>query len=210
MNDPAMNYPWLDLAKRLQAIAQAGLTFSENKYDIDRYEQLRKISQEVMQDFTDAPMEKITRLFATEKGYQTPKVDVRGVVFRDHKILLVKEGIDGLWSIPGGWADIGLSPAEIAVKEIQEEAGLEVKADRLLAVLDKHKHLHPPDIYHAYKIFIRCTEIGGILKPGMETLDAGFFSMDKIPELSAPRITSEQVNLMFSFLEHPDKPPVCD
>jgi ADP-ribose pyrophosphatase YjhB (NUDIX family) len=205
-----MNYPWLDLAKRLQAIAQAGLTFTENKYDIDRYEQLRRISVELMHDFTDAPIEKITSLFATEKGYQTPKVDIRGVVFRENKILLVREGIDGLWSIPGGWADVGLSPAEIAVKEIEEEAGLIVQAGRLLAVLDKHKHYHPPDIYHAYKIFILCKEVGGTLKPGMETLDAGFYSPDGIPELSTPRITMEQIQLMFDFLKHPDKQAIVD
>jgi hypothetical protein len=103
-----LRYGWLDMAKRLQAVAQAGLEYSENKYDIDRYQQIRSLSLEIMRDFTELEMSKLVDVFASEKGYQTPKVDVRGVVFRDDKILLVRETIDGNWSVPGGWADIGL------------------------------------------------------------------------------------------------------
>ncbi len=134
-------------------------------------------------------MEKLVDVFASEKGYQTPKVDVRGVVFRGNKILLVRETIDGRWSVPGGWADVGLTPLEVARKEVFEEAGLEVKPVRLLAVLDKMCHSHPPDMYHIYKIFILCEEQGGTLQNGMETSETGFFGLDELPPLSVPRIT---------------------
>jgi ADP-ribose pyrophosphatase YjhB (NUDIX family) len=203
-------YPWLSLAQRLQAIAQAGLTFTRNKYDVDRYEQLREISVEIMQEFTEAPQEKIRDLFASEKGYQTPKVDVRGVVFRENKILMVQEGIDGKWSIPGGWADVCKTPFEIAEKEVWEEAGIHVKPSRILAVLDKRKHPHPPDPWHSYKLFILCEDQGGEPKPGMETLDARFVSLNEIPVLSEERTTDSQIRMMFEFLNDPSGQAICD
>jgi hypothetical protein len=132
-----MKYPWLELAQQIQSIAQAGLTFCENKYDIERYQQLQKMAGQIMADFTDTEMEKVEQLFLNQTGYQTPKVDVRGVVFRDHKILLVRETIDNCWSLPGGWADVGHTPREVVEKEVQEEAGLDVRAERIVAVLDK-------------------------------------------------------------------------
>lgn len=203
-------YPWLEIAKRLQAVAQAGLEYSDNKYDIDRYQQIRQISVEMVRDFTGLPMEKLVDVFASEKGYQTPKVDVRGVVFRGNKILLVRETIDGCWSVPGGWADVGLTPSEVARKEVFEEAGLQVKPVRLLAVLDKMCHSHPPDMYHIYKIFILCEEQGGTLQNGMETSETGFFGLDELPQLSVPRITTEQIRLMFDYKNNPNKPAICD
>lgn len=203
-------FEWLEMAKRLQAVAQAGLEYSDNKYDIDRYQQIRELSLEILEKFTDLPMELLTERFATEKGYPTPKVDVRGVVFRDDKILLVKETIDGNWSVPGGWADIGLTPFEVARKEVFEESGLIVEPLKLLAVLDKKCHRHPPDIFHIYKIFVLCKETGGSLVKGMETSDTGFFSMDELPPLSTPRITREQIALMFEFKNDPGKESVCD
>src|SRR5512145_979706 len=145
--DPMLeNYKWLDMAKRMQAVAQAGLTYSENKYDIDRYVQIRQLSLEIMHDFTGMDMHTLEAVFESEKGYQTPKVDVRGVVFRDDKILMVRETIDDRWSVPGGWADVGLTPFEVASKEVFEEAGLIVTPVKLLAVLDKKCHNHPPDL----------------------------------------------------------------
>jgi ADP-ribose pyrophosphatase YjhB (NUDIX family) len=210
MNLPQKNYKWLDMAKRMQAIAQAGLTYSENKYDIDRYEQMRQLSLEIIQDFTGMDMQTLTDVFASEKGYQTPKVDVRGVVFRDNRILMVRETIDGGWSLPGGWADVGLTPFEVASKEVFEESGLIVSPVRLLAVLDKKCHNHPPDLYHIYKIFVLCEERGGTLQGGMETSESGFFSPDNLPPLSMPRITEEQIRLMFEYKSNPGKPAVCD
>jgi len=209
MND-MLSYGWLDMAKRLQALAQAGLEYSENKYDRDRYEQLRALSLEIMQDFSGLEMRRLISGFASDTGYPTPKVDVRGVVFRDDKILLVKETIDGNWSVPGGWADIGLTPYEVACKEVFEESGLIVSPVRLLAVLDKKCHAHPPDMYHIYKIFILCKETGGSLQGGMETSETGFFGMGNLPPLSTPRITEEQIAMLYDFKYNPDKEAICD
>jgi ADP-ribose pyrophosphatase YjhB (NUDIX family) len=205
-----MAFDWLDIAKRLQSIAQAGLEFGADKYDLERYQMIRDISVEIMQQSTDAPIEKIIELFASEKGYQTPKVDVRGVIFRHGKILMVQEGLDGNWTLPGGWADVGLSPFENTEKEVWEEAGLKVKSLRLLAVFDKTKHKHPTDKYHIYKLFILCHDTGGEIKPGMETLDAKWVGRNEKYPLSTPRLTREQLDTMFEFLDNPAKEVLCD
>lgn len=205
-----MDHPWIETAKRLQAIAQAGLTYSQNKYELERYEEIRRISVEMMAQYTDIPFEKVAALFTNETGYQTPKVDIRAVVFKGRQILMVKEESDGYWSLPGGWADIGYSPGENAVKEVKEEAGLDVKPVRLLAVLDKKKHSHPPAPYHIYKIFILCKHLGGEPVCGSETTEVGFFSLDKLPALSVKRITMEQLEMVFEFLTQPDKAVVFD
>ena len=141
------NY-WLETAKKLQALAQSGLAYCNNQYDIERYEELRNISADIMAKYADIEIKTVKDLFCNETGYQTPKVDIRGAVFKDNKILMVREKLDGAWALPGGWADIGLTPMEVAVKEIKEEAGLEVKPIRLLAVFDKKRHPHPPSPYH--------------------------------------------------------------
>ncbi|SHJ82587.1 ADP-ribose pyrophosphatase YjhB, NUDIX family [Geosporobacter subterraneus DSM 17957] len=205
-----MNYPWIEIAKRIQALAQSGLTYGDNCYDIERYEALRAISIEMMAYFSDTEMEKVRDLFANETGYQTPKVDIRGVIFQGDKILMVREKIDGCWSLPGGWADVGLSPAEVVVKEVWEEAGYEVKPLRLLAVIDKKHHPHPPSPYHIYKIFIQCEITGGGANAGMETSDVGFFGKDELPELSKDRNTLSQIYAMFEFLEDQNKPVLFD
>ena len=150
-----MDNQWLQWAKRIQAIAQTGIAFSKDIYDIERYEELRNISVEIIAKHTDLEIGKIKDLFADAKGYQTPKVDIRGVVFRNGQILMVKEKNDNKWALPGGFCDVGLSPSENVVKEIKEESGFIVKPIRLLALLDKNKHPHPPDLQHYYKIFIQ-------------------------------------------------------
>jgi ADP-ribose pyrophosphatase YjhB (NUDIX family) len=205
-----MAFDWLQIAKELQSIAQAGLAYAENKYDLDRYRQLRDISVRIMNEYTGAPIKKIYHLFANEEGYQTPKVDVRAVVFRSGKILMVRESIDDLWALSGGWADVGYSPFEVAAKEVLEEAGIEVKPKRLLAVFDKMKHPHPPDRYHVYKLFILCDDSGKEVRPGMETTDAAWFDRNTIPPLSLLRITKEQIQHMFDFYDTPEKEVMCD
>jgi len=201
---------WLEIAQKLQALAQAGLTYSRNEFDIERYQQLRTMAVEIVSNHTYTEELVIRNIFASENGYPTPKVDIRAVIFRSGKILLVKEKMDGNWSLPGGWADIGFSPFEIAKKEVLEESGLHVIPIRLLAVLDKKKHNHPPDVYHAYKLFILCFEKGGSLKAGLETLDAGFFELNEIPSLSIERNTPEQISLMFDYYKNPDRTTICD
>ncbi|MDN5201802.1 NUDIX hydrolase [Fulvivirgaceae bacterium BMA10] len=205
-----MNYKCLELAKRIQALAQNGLTYTEGEFDRERYEELRSISVELMHEFSHAEIPLIKELFANQTGYQTPMVDVRAVVFKDRKILMVKEKIDGCWALPGGWADVGYTPSEVAVKEVKEEAGLEVKAERVLAILDKKCHPHPPQPFYVYKIFILCEIIGGESTTGIETLDVDFFSLEDLPELSKDRNIQSQIELMFDFLHSPDKRVVID
>lgn len=194
-----MNPKWLEWSQRLQSISQAGLTYSTNPYDIERYEMLKELYKEIVSDHTLNDLKKIENLFANENGYLTPKMDVRGVVFRDDKILLVKEKIDGKWSIPGGWADIGLSPSEVAVKEIQEESGFDTKALRMMGVFDKKYFSHPVSPYYSYKIFILCEIIGGGPTAGLETSEVGFFELDNLPQLSVGRVTEEQIVMMFKM-----------
>jgi ADP-ribose pyrophosphatase YjhB (NUDIX family) len=165
---------------------------------------------DILKNYTSVGTDLIQLSFANETGYATPKVDVRGVVFENNKILLVKEKIDGAWALPGGWADIGYSPSEIAVKEIQEEAGFEVKPVRLLAVLDKKFHAHPPEPYHIYKIFIHCSIIGGSAQSGVETSEVRFFAENELPPLSVERNTEKQIQLMFEYLRDPNKKVILD
>ncbi len=206
-----MNAPlkWLNWAKQIQGIAQTGLAYSKDVYDKERYEQLRTLSLEIMEQYTEVESSKLAELFAGEYGYATPKVDIRGVVVQEGKILLVREKKEGEWSLPGGWADLLLSPSEIAVKEVREESGFEVRALRLLAVLDNHKH-NPPAPYHAYKMFIHCDITGGGAKEGLETNGVQFFREDELPQLSEARNTEKQVRLMFELLRHPERIPIFD
>jgi len=192
----------LEYIKRIQALAQSGLAYSDNHYDIERYEELRAISVEMAALMADTPVEKIRGLFDGEEGYQTPKLDVRGVILRDGRMLFVREKIDGFWTLPGGWADIGLGPRENVIKEVREEAGLEVAPLRLLAVIDKKFHPHPPSPWHTWKLFILCSDPGSEPKPGPETLDARFFGPDEIPRLSLTRITPGQVDMMFRLARY--------
>ncbi|WP_054957260.1 NUDIX hydrolase [Paenibacillus dakarensis] len=200
-----MTPKWLEWAKELQAISQAGLAYSKDVYDIERFEQLRDLSVSILHEYTDIEHEKIRFLFASDTGYPTPKVDIRGVVFQDGKILLVRERLDGAWSLPGGWADIGLSAKEVVVKEIKEESGYDVRPVRLLAVLDKKFHDHPPEAQHVYKIFILCELTGGKAGGGIETSEAAFFAEDHLPGLSVQRNTKRQIEVMFEYLRNPAK-----
>ena len=205
-----MDNQWLQWAQKIQAIAQTGIAFSKDIYDIERYEELRNISVEIIAKHTDLEIAKIKDLFADAKGYQTPKVDIRGVVFRNGQILMVKEKNDNKWALPGGFCDVGLSPSENIVKEIKEESGFIVKPIRLLALLDKNKHPHPPDLQHFYKIFILCEIVGGEATVGIETNSIEFFSENDLPELSTTRNTASQIHTLFEFLHNPDKETVFD
>ncbi|UFJ40024.1 NUDIX hydrolase [Brevibacillus humidisoli] len=206
-----MSYKWLEWSTRLQAIAQAGLTFSKDAFDRERFEELRRISVQIMAEYSQTEMCRVSQLFANEKGYPTPKVDVRGVVFQDDKILMVKEMSDGAWALPGGYADIGYTPGEIAVKEVKEETGYEVVPVKLLAVLDMRRHSQLPQPYHFYKIFIQCRITGGsAVSDDIETSDVGFFPEQELPILSERRNTKAQIHLLFEYLRDPDKVCVFD
>jgi len=186
----------LRIARRVQAIAQAGLHYAGNEFDRERYEELRNLSVDLAALLSDQKPGLIKDLFTCETGFQTPKVDVRAVVIKDDKVLLARERCDLKFSLPGGFADINYSPASVAEKEVLEETGLRVTASRLLAVVDTDRHNFPPLEYHYYKIVFLCDIVGGELSDSNETTEAGFFSFDALPELSEKRNTRELLSLV--------------
>jgi ADP-ribose pyrophosphatase YjhB (NUDIX family) len=192
----------LKIARRLQAIAQAGLHYSQNEFDSERYSELRSLSVRLAGIVSDTEPAKIESLFTNETGFQTPKVDVRAVVIKDGKVLLARERCDSRFSLPGGFADINYSPGEVAVKEVLEETGLHVKPARLLALVDTDRHGFPPLEYHYYKIVILCDLLGGQLSDSNETTDAGFFDFEMLPELSEKRNTNQLLSLVRGQLEN--------
>jgi ADP-ribose pyrophosphatase YjhB (NUDIX family) len=207
-----MEPQWLKWAKELQAIAQNGLLYASDKpYDAARYKRIREIASEMMAASGAADEEFFAELFGGEEGYATPKVDVRGAIFRDDKILLVKEISDGGWTLPGGWADVNDSPREAVEREVWEESGYEVRATRLLAVYDRSKHGHVPAVpFYVYKIFILCELLGGKARASIETSDVGFFAEDDLPPLSVARVTAKQIARLFELQRHPDWPADLD
>lgn len=201
---------WLDWTRRLQAIAQIGLTYSENVYDRERYEQIREIAVEMAAANSGANPETIRALFQQERGYMTPKVDVRGVVFNEGRLLLVREASDGLWTLPGGWADTHDTPARAVVREIREESGYEARAVKLLAAYDRDHQGHPAYEFAIYKLFFLCELTGGEARPNHETLEVDFFGPDELPPLSVGRVLPQQITRFFDHLHQPDLPTDFD
>jgi ADP-ribose pyrophosphatase YjhB (NUDIX family) len=199
MNSPAKEI--LQITRKIQALAQTGLRFGTGTFDIQRYQELRELSVKLMEQITDAPIEKIRDLFTHETGFQTPKVDIRAVVLKDNQVLLVREKADGKWSLPGGYADVNESPAAMAEKEAWEETGLKVKHNRLLAVLDTNRHDFPPLEYHFYKLVILCDYQSGELRGSDETHTAGFFAFDDLPHLSEGRTSYQMMDLLQKQIE---------
>ncbi len=190
----------LNLIKRLKAIADTGLVYTEGDYDKERYVELQNISLQLMAHIAEEPLKVIRDFFVPQSDYPTPKVDVRGFVLNDkNEVLMARERIDGRWTIPGGWADVGSTPSEVAVKEIFEETGLEARVVRLLGVYDKQVHPHPPEPYYIYKIIFLCEITGGALQPGFDMLGADFFPLDALPSLSEERILETQVKQLFAL-----------
>ncbi len=204
------NPRWLEWVQRLQALAQSGLTYSENPYDLERYEAVREVAAEMAADCAGADLQQVRDLFAGQAGYATPKVDVRGAVFCGDTILLVKERLDGRWTLPGGWADVNESPGEATVREVYEESGYRTRAVKLLALYDRNKHGHPPYIFHIYKLFLRCELEGGEPAESIETAGVGFFGEHELPELSISRVTPGEIARLFEHYRHPDWPTDFD
>ena len=207
---------WVEWAKRLQTMAQNGLHYSQDRYDIARYEAITEIAHEMMALGSGTSIEKVRELFAHEAGHATPKLDVRVAAFRDEaggpQVLLVRERRDGRWTLPGGWADVGETPSEAARREVREESGFEVEITRLLAVYDKRMHAHPPESYYIYKLFFEA-KITGSHSPtgdGLETDAVGFFASNALPPLSLNRVVPEQVLKMFELHAAPGAPADFD
>jgi ADP-ribose pyrophosphatase YjhB (NUDIX family) len=172
--------------------------FSKDPFDRERYEHVRSVAEDILASCSDIDMEVIRHLLRGEQGYATPKVDVRGAVFHENRVLLVREHADGLWTIPGGWAEVGESPAEAVVREIREESGFETQVCKLVALYDRNKHAHPPMLFHAYKAFFLCDLVGGSASPSLETSAVAFFGWEDIPQLSTPRVTVRQIERLFA------------
>lgn len=212
---------WLDWAQRLQAIAQTGLSYDPHIFDRERYEKIQEIAAEILAAHSGTPQAAFADLFNAQAGHTTPKVDVRGVVFRGDALLLVRENLDGgRWTIPGGWADIGDAPSESAVREVYEETGYRTRAVKVLAVYDRNRHPHPPHVFHIYKIFFLCELINGQQESDyagqtsaafVETGEAAFFAEDAIPEdLSVGRVTRAQIARFFEHHRNPALPTDFD
>jgi ADP-ribose pyrophosphatase YjhB (NUDIX family) len=207
-NDGTSDPRWLRWIKRLQAIAQDGLTYSSDDYDLGRYEQLREVAAEMLAAHSTGTLEEARDLLALETGPATPKVDVRAVVFRDDRILLVKEP-DG-WSVPGGWADVGESPSETAARETLEESGYSVRAVKLLAAYDRDRRGHPPMAHHVYKLVYLCELLDETPLSKVDTNGALFFGEGEIPELSVTRVTRAQISRFFEQHRDPYLPTDFD
>jgi ADP-ribose pyrophosphatase YjhB (NUDIX family) len=195
-----MEYQFFEQIKRIQALSEIGIEYSNSNYDKDRYNEIQEICLEMLEEITDVPVTKIRPIIQEKNGYKTPKVDVRAVVFNSAgQILLIQEKVDECWALPGGWADVGYTPRQIAEKECFEEAGLQVKASRLLAVMDKTAQQMPPEFEYVYKLFIRCEPIGASISIGEETMGVGWFNETELPKLSKPRNLESHIHLMFEY-----------
>lgn len=190
------NEKWLQWAIELQSLAQAGLTYGKDVYDKERYARIREISAEILSHMSSIPTETVKDLFCNETGYQTPKLDTRAAIFRDGKILLVREN-NGKWSLPGGWCDVDISVGENAVKEVKEESGLDVAAKSIIAIQDRAKHNLPVYAYGICKVFVLCSLIGGSFQENTETTGFDYFTMDNLPDLATEKNTAEQIIMCF-------------
>lgn len=190
------NEKWLQWAVELQSLAQAGLFYCKDKYELERYERIREISAEMVSLQSEIPLEKVKDLFCGDVGYQTPKIDTRAAIFSEGKILLVHEA-NGTWALPGGWVDVNVSVMENTIKEVKEEAGLDVTVKRIIAVQDREKHNLPIYAYKVCKIFMQCEVTGGAFIPNIETTGFAYFGMDELPCLAEEKNNREQIEMCF-------------
>lgn len=206
MKRPELIPNWLAWARELQSLAQYGLRYATDVYERKRYERIREIAAEIVSSNGNFDPSAVTELLEGEEGDPTPKVDVRGVVFQEDAILLVQEKSDnGRWTLPGGWADVGESPTEAVEREVLEESGFRVKANKLLSLYDRDRQGHPPGLFHIYKLFFLCEILGGGASDSIETEGAAFFREKEIPELSVARVTAKQIKNFFDHLRNPDR-----
>jgi 8-oxo-dGTP pyrophosphatase MutT (NUDIX family) len=206
----AKGSPWLAWAREIQALSQSGLTYSTNEYERLRYQRLAEVAAEILQGYTGLSKEEALESFSMQPGYATPKVDVRGAVVRDDEVLLVQERVDGRWCMPGGWADVGDLPSEVAAREVWEESGFQVVPYRVVGVFDANRGGRPLAFYHAYKIIFLCRLVGGQAQPSHETAAVEFFAFDKLPPLSSNRTNERHLAEVRAHLRDPYRPVAFD
>lgn len=195
---------------QLRAISQYGLTYSKDVYDLERFTQVAAIANAIGARLTDLTEADFEQRLALEVGPPSPKLDVRAAVFKDNRILMVKESADGLWSLPGGWIDVGESAAHAAAREVKEETGVDCQVHKLIAVLDRNRHPHPPMLLHVYKLFFLCDAVGGTLTTSVETTEAGFFGLDDLPPLSTARVVRSQIEQAYRHQANRELPTEFD
>ena len=200
---------WMEWAQEIFSLSQSGLTYSGNEYDIERYKRLQEITAEMIASQSQMEKEDVLESFSMQAGYITPKVDVRGAIVRDGKILLIQERADECWAMPGGWADLGNSPKSVAEREVWEESGYRVRAEKVIAVIDANR-IEPFEFYHAYKIIFLCTLLEGEPRTSYETLAVDFFDPNQLPPLSIYRTNEEMIKEVFAHLQNPDRPTAFD
>lgn len=201
---------WLTWAQEIQAISQTGLTYSQDEYNIQRYQRLAEIAAEIVHGHTGLPVAPTLANFLAQPGYATPKVDVRGAIVRDGELLLVQERADGCWAMPGGWADVGEAPSAMAAREVWQESGLCVAPNRLIGVYDANRSGSPLSFFHAYKLVFLCEITGGELRPSSETLAAAFFPFDRLPPLSLERTNYRHIADVLACWQDSCRPATFD
>ena len=200
----------LEWARAAQAIAQNGLAFTRDPFDRERYTQLAELVATLLSAELKIPVVEARAFWEGERGYATPKVDVRGGVFAEDRVLLVRERADGRWTLPGGWVDVNDAPSEAVAREIYEESGYRARAVKLAALLDKNRHPHPPGVHHIYKLFFVCELTGGNPAASNETDAVDFFPVSSLPELSSGRVLAPQIERLYEHRLDPGLPTDFD
>jgi len=200
---------WLAWAREIYSLSQSGLTYSENEYDRERYRRLQEITAEIIASQAEVSKEGALESFSMQAGYITPKIDVRGAVIQENKILLIQERADGKWAMPGGWADLGNAPASVAEREVWEESGFRVEAEKVVAVIDANR-IEPMEFYHAYKIIFLCKLLSGEPRTSYETLAVDFFDLNDLPPLSIYRTNENMLREVFAHVQDPNRPTAFD
>jgi ADP-ribose pyrophosphatase YjhB (NUDIX family) len=200
---------WMDWAREIFSLSQAGLAYSQNEFDIERYKRLQEITAEMIASQSDLKKESVLESFSMQAGYITPKIDVRAAVIRDGRILLVQERADGRWAMPGGWADLGNAPASVAEREVWEESGFRIQAEKVVAVLDANR-IEPMEFYHAYKIIFLCKLLDGEPRTSHETLAVEFFDPGELPPLSLFRTNEAMLREVFAHVKDPFRPTMFE
>jgi len=210
MKEKNLEFKWLEIAREIQQLSQTGLAFATNDYEKERYKRLNEITSEIIEHHTDLEKESLHKVLMNQPGYATPKVDVRAAVIKDGKILLVQESTDNCWAMPGGWADVGNLPSEVASRECKEESGYNVKPIKVVGVFDANRSGRPLEFFHAFKIIFLCELIGGEAKPSDETLDVQFFDFNDLPSLSLNRTNEKHLNEIKLHLTNPERKTFFD
>jgi ADP-ribose pyrophosphatase YjhB (NUDIX family) len=210
MEETSFKFKWLNIAREIQQLAQTGAAFAVTDYEKDRYKRLTEITAEIVEHHTTLEKESVQKVLMEQPGYATPKIDVRAAVFKDGKILLVQETTDNCWTMPGGWADVGDVPSEVAIRECKEESGFDVKPIKVIGVFDANRVGGRLEFFHAFKIIFLCELIGGKAAPSDETLDVRFFDLNELPALSLNRTNEKHLNEIKLHLKNSERKTYFD